>query len=536
MMGMAILLLPAPSSAHQAAAPADSLEVVDEAREAVREYVRAVVTAPGLRSHGVHEYRREVVEEQRPEVIEALDSAAGSAPEDDWIVGHRVGFRIKEGRLEEARDVARQCRGSEWWCRALEGKADHLLGDSLAAHRAFEASLEAMTEDQRCGWRLHLRYVVRYHLQDRYDDADCQEQEELASRIWWLADPFHIEEWNNRRSEHFARVVGKVLRQQTDEFLGAGSRDPSSYTGALRRGWPDWWWSHEGPPETGRSPGDQFLPRWVPKVEDPFGIGAGSWDLLPREEADERAELGYDIIHHLPQQTAFFRRGDGIRALVAADTDAHELRGAWSLDVGAALSSAPDERYVERASGEPDRFVLDLEVPNGEYLVSVEAVAERSGAARARFGHRLPEPAEAGAPAVSDLVLFDWDDDVEERLESVKPRILGTNRISRSRDLGVFWETYGVGDGERVEVSFSARAADQGRLRRLGERLRILGSSAPVRYSWEEVVVGEDDVRGRVLRVDLSALDAGEYVLELEVEGEDGSAVVASRGVDVRPF
>ena len=537
------VLLASPASAStwvlQNPSPSDSAQAHRDARAAVETYVRSVVQAPGLRTRGEREFRREVIEEERPEVIDALDAAATVAPGDDWITGHRVGFRIKEGELDQALHVARTCQASEWWCQALEGTVRQIRGQSLAAHEAFEAALGAMTEEQRCAWDAHVQNVARYQLSGHFADADCQELRHLTDRYWWLGEPFHMEEWNNRRSTHFARTVGVILRQQLDELQRAGGGSPEPYAEALRRGWPEWWWSYEAEPFSSSQRGERFLPTTVDKVEEPFRIEAGDWDFIPRDEEDERADLGYDIIHPLPHQTAFFRRNGEIRALVAADTDAHELRGSWSLEFGVALSPDPHERHIERMEGEPDRFVVEMDVPHDSYLVSVEAMAERSGTARSRFGHELPEPTDDGDLAISDLVLFDWREDVDEELGSVTPLMLGTDRVERSWDLGIFWETYGADEGDALEVAFSAQPLDQGRLRRFGEWVGVSGPEEAVRYTWEEVVPerhGEEGRHGRALQVDLSPLEAGHYLLRLEVEDEGDGAVVAERRVQVRDF
>lgn len=66
--------------------------------------------------------------ESRPRVIAALDGFAKTVPGDDWIAGHRVGMRIKQGWIEEAVEVAGACAATRWWCDALLGLSLHVAG------------------------------------------------------------------------------------------------------------------------------------------------------------------------------------------------------------------------------------------------------------------------------------------------------------------------------------------------------------------------------------------------------------------------
>ena len=77
------------------------------------------------------------------------------------------------------------------------------------------------------------------------------------------------------------------------------------------------------------------------------------------------------------------------------------------------------------------------------HLVSLEALSVGEGAGRRRPGHTLPRASAEGL-AVSDAILFAWDEEVEETLEAVVPHMLGSPGIDEGTCVGVFWEIYGV--------------------------------------------------------------------------------------------
>jgi len=519
----------------------DSVEILEQVQSRVRTYIRDVGRSRDRREQWDRYQPMEIVQRERPRVIEALDEAAEALPGDDWIVGHRVGMRVKHERLDEAVEVASQCQGSPWWCQALTGLAYHMRGDSMAAHEAFDRSLEAMPAEVRCEWNEHVRHLLAGGIRGAYGDADCEGRDRLQERIWWLADPFHLLPFNDRRSEHLARMVGMELRCQLRDLRGGLCGRPD-YFRVVTLGWPDWLWGFERGDSRPRPPGHRFVP--PPGVAmEPFDADPWDWDLM--EEAQfERVHLSYDLIHDLQQQTTFFRRGDSTRVVVVADMHQHVLRGAPELNMGVVLSRGPEgSPVVHRLQGPPQRMVLDTVLPDREYLVSVEALAERSGAARSRFGSRLPEPTQAGL-GLSHPVLLEWSEDLDRvadgdpvggvALDAVLDRIIGSNRLRSGREVGVFWETYGLEalEAETMEVSLTVRKVDEGRLRRLARWLRITGPSQVQSLSWEELVA-EGPVQGRVLRMRLPDVDPGRYLLELAVTTRGTEPAEAQRKIEI---
>ncbi len=525
----------------QAAPAADSADVLDEVQVRIRDYIRDVRRSWDRRDRFDRYQPMEVVQEERPKVIQALDEAAKILPGDDWIAGHRVGMRVKHERLDEAVEVARECQASPWWCAALSGLAHHMRGDSVAAHHAFDDALEAMPRERRCEWNVHVRHLLAGGIRSAYGDADCGERDRLAEYIWWLADPFHLLPFNDRRSEHLARMVGMELRCQQRALVGEVCRTPN-YFEVVTLGWPDWLWSFEWGDSRPRPPGHRFVP--PPGVAmEPYEAEPWHWDL-EQEARFERVHLDYDLIHPLQQQTGLFRRGDSVRVVVAADMHRHVLRGSPTLDMGVVLSREPPASpVIHRVQGPPERMLLDTLLPERGYLVSVEALAEPSGAARSRFGVRLPAMSPEGL-ALSHPVLLDWGDaldplaDREEAgpvsLDSILDYVIGSDRFRSGREVGVFWEMYGLDelDPDVVEVSITIQEADEGRLRRLARWLRLVGPSQAQRLSWEEAA-GTEAIQGRVLRIRLPDVDPGRYFLEVSVATGDGDPVVVRRQLQI---
>ncbi|HUF66134.1 MAG TPA: hypothetical protein VMM17_09160, partial [Gemmatimonadaceae bacterium] len=102
-----------------------------------------------------------------------------------------------------------------------------------------------------------------------------------------------------------------------------------------------------------------------------------------------------------------------------------------------------------------------------------------------------------------------------------------------SRDIGVFWETYGVTDRSALNVSLTVRGLDSGLFRRLGEALGLVARQAPVTVDWTDLAEGEG-ILAKHLRLDLSDLPSGRYELEIRVGDSTEEPAVATRRFEIR--
>jgi hypothetical protein len=512
----------ASSSAVAQQTGSDSIRVLNQARAIIRDHM----DSQRLRSS-------QAARDARARAIDRLDELALSIPGDDWIVGHRVGLRVVQGYLESALAVARECRASAWWCDALTGFVLHLSGDFEAAEQAFDRSMAAMEPAARCEWIEDLRRHLVSGAADRaFRAADCARSLELTDRYWWLGDPFYLLPGNDRKSEHFARVVGMELHHQYLHFDGRPC-SPGHHAAQVLQGWPEWWWETEGPiTELGPGAGYSFLPGsevW----EDPLRAPSSAWSLSAGG-FDERYDPQYGPIYELDSQVAFFARGEGVTVVAASDLTRLPLNGATIRDAGLVL--ALDERtppLVDRGEVAEDRLRFRLTAPDRRYLVSLEVLAEGNGAARSRAGYGLSEPEDG--PSLSDLLLWEWRENVTQELDSIAPLMLGTTRVPLSDRLGIYWETYGLAAGDVVDVSMQALPRGGGMLRRLGEALRLVGPRESLRFVWREGAdTDETGIVGRTLELDLSGLGAGEYTIELGIVDGAGRRAVSRREIVLR--
>jgi hypothetical protein len=167
-------------------------------------------------------------------------------------------------------------------------------------------------------------------------------------------------------------------------------------------------------------------------------------------------------------------------------------------------------------------------------LVSLEVVSrEHRRVARGRFGLAPRGGLESGV-AVSDLLLFDPPDTLPATLAEVLPHVRGSTRAREGENLGIFWELYGLGEGEmRLSVSLTVTPRGSGLLRRAGESLRLLEPATPVAYHWLEEMRGRGSITPRSLALDLARLSPGRHLIELLVEPAGRPALVVRREIDV---
>ncbi|HSJ24841.1 MAG TPA: hypothetical protein VK929_09250 [Longimicrobiales bacterium] len=494
------------ASTEGRASPADSVRAHARAMNVVRTYLRRA--------------RPNTARDMRPDVVEQLDAYGREIPGDDWIIGHRVGMRVKQGWFTAAANEAVRCQGTAWWCSALAGMALHWEGSHEEAHQAFDRALAEMPRATRCQWAAELVHVLDGATARSYGAANCDERIAMEDRIWWLADPLHVMPGNDRRSEHYARLVSMHLHH---ELLAAEGREPCSHdhhSGVIRHGWPEWWWG-PGLPETGRE-GARFMPRDA-AFDAPLEAAPDAWDV-ETDVATERYAPGYGTVRNLEHQVAFFLDRDSILAVAAATFGRTRLGG-----VAFTRNETEPPRVIRAPEG--GALVLAGRLPVDAWVVSIESMREPSGVVRARFGHRLPDATEAGL-RLSDIVLVSWVEALQPTLESVAPRMLPTTRFARSRPVALYWEVYGVSDTTAVDIALSAEPDDPGLLARIGQSLRLATPRDGVAVRWQEQGDEPGILRSQT-RIDFSSLPAGRYVLRLEISQGDGPPAVARRAIEL---
>ena len=287
---------------------------------------------PNLKDYVVPDEGEDIVR-ARAQLLRDLERASDALPGDDWIIGQRIRYLV-EGHDTSAVSVAHTCRATKWWCDALLGLSLHVQGDFAGADSAFALALQAMPTPMRCHWN-NLSPLLDDDVRGTYHKMSCAQREAADARIWWVADPLFMTPGNERRTEHFSRVLHTLLQQNAVNTYG------SSWGGdlaelVLRFGWAEKWtqepshsmYMESQPAITGheREPGYHFFLTQRPPdilaliVDSVFDI----YQFPPREQYAPMYTRGFV---RLDAQVARFRRGDSTRVVAAFDVSNDTIFG-----------------------------------------------------------------------------------------------------------------------------------------------------------------------------------------------------------------
>jgi hypothetical protein len=495
---------------------------------------------------------------ERARLLDQLASAARVLPRDGWIVGQRVRYLIEAGRPSEAVAVAGECLATPWWCRALEGYALHSASDFAGAEVAFDRALVAMPEPERARWT-DLELLLDRDLARVWKRLAPGARDAFARRLWWLADPFWSITGNERRSEHFTRLVLDRLQERArSPYDVAWGRDLGELT--VRFGWPIGWervrtssgvlGGDVRPAIVGHdaAAGRPFVPPNA-VFGEPLGTRAGEWRLQARAPRETYAPAYADSVVDLEPLIAIFRRGDSARvvagwsSLAFADRRApvggptghaqvHQVQPPQIQDAGAVLVAARDpdaEPTIVRAVGSASG-PLEITVAWASTVLSLEA-HEGPFAGRARFGLPIDE---LGRPLLSDLLMLDRPAPLPGDLDEAAHRARGSNRVRPGERLGLYFEIYPPAGSEGIaEISIALRDDRGGFWRGLASALGMGSRSSGVATAWSEPFSPGAPVHPRAVVVELSGLSPGAYTLVLAVSLPGGPAHQVERPIQV---
>lgn len=478
----------------------------------------------------------------RTRALARLAEAASRAPGDEWIAGQRVRYLVEAGKKEEARDAARACRAAGWWCSALQGYAAHAADAYASADSAFGRALAAMPQRERREW-LDLEPILEADDTRALRRMDPAARDAATRRLWWLADPLWMEPGNDRKTEHFARLVHDRLqdRARTTEGLSWGDdlREivlrfglPIGYEKVR----PEMWQSgtHAGMVVHYASHGREFLPRLDP--EAPFGAKPPDGErLLSHRARSSYAPRGISRLDTLAHQVAVFRRGDSAVVVAGLALNRDSLPPSPRTEVGIVLAesdSAPVWMSTVQVAG--STAVLRVTAPPRTAMFSLEArelASRRAG--RVRYSLPLDRP-RAGGVSISDVLLLDDPMAHPETLDEAARLVRPGTRFRAGDRVGLFWEVYRdapTADTLRLSLALARRAP--GGVRRIAERIGLAPTAAPVRMRWTEEPGGAA-LLARSTTVALpQRLPPGEYLLEVTVHPGAGPAVTATRALVV---
>ena len=476
----------------------------------------------------------------REQLVTALRDASLAAPEDEWIIGQWVRYLVEAGRLTEAGTAAAGCRADRWWCAALSGFVRHAAGDFLASEESFESALEAMPAEVRRAWE-DLSYLLDGDGLDAYEDLEPRRRDDIAAKIWWLADPLIMVPGNERRTEHFSRRVLARLQPGAESPYGVAWGDDLEEL-LVRYGWPSSWsrrrqpiYSPAGrrPPVTGHDPVRSF--RFFPPdelVKDFTSLEALAWDLRPhhpREEYLPSYSHAFDgEAEGFDHQLSVFRRGSGALVVGAYAWMSDSLPPGTPLRVGLVYATERGETAATAQERAPHRGVLIARAPLTDALLGIEALADSAGrAARARIGRRL---AAVAGPSLSDILLLDPPTGVAPAtLEDALPHARPSTSVRPGDRIGLLWEVYGVPGGARMQVEVSLTKPGKGLLRRTAEWLGLVKNKDPsVSLAWRETSAADENA-ARYVELQVPDVSTGRYVLSTSIRLADGERATAAR-------
>lgn len=468
------------------------------------------------------------------------------------------------------------------WARLFLALGRYRTSDLAAAQENFDTGLESLPEEERRGI-MAIGEVVGRRVESAYEKLNESERASWAEHLWLRSDPLYTTPANERLLEHFARWTlaelwfgvpslgvrghetepGRIMiRYGPPRYVRQIVRDQErARTGAALR--------------TGKSIeeliNDRFLyhaeygGRWVLwTYESEVPSFVFKKDLRSRHYAHEGLSNSAHFEQQLREEGASQFRLPGLMDLSAQLARFRGADGMPELDIYAGIpggEGVPDTLTVgvyfpPARPGEPvipvkrrvptteGGRVVGFRVPleRGSYTVSVEA-ADPSGdyAAALRTELAMPEPGEA--LSLSDLLLAHSVEPLRADPRSRRDFRIRARPSAAISDpaLALYFEVYDLtSDGGlgRYRVTLSLHdAQDRSVVAQVLGALAALAGRAGEgadRITWSRTVEALGTAVPDWFELDLSALDAGPYLVRLEVEDlNSGATAVSERQIHV---
>ena len=477
---------------------------------------------------------------RRLNLIATLDSLGELHPGDDWIAAMRVHYRLdgKDAALTASADtVARACRATTWWCLALVGYADHLLGQAAAAESAFTGALEKMPDDERCKWQ-DISVLLPSNTRHYYEGLSCEARHAVEDRYWILGRPRFSSGGNEWRSEFYVRKLqARLANQSTTPQAGSWGRDAEELL--LRYGWPTGWSKVERMsavvPEQSvighdPSPSFNFAPNEA-LYDTSAAAQNDAWDMKVRTAEARFAPRMVKRVAPLAMQIARFRRGDSTLVVAAFKATDDSLLAAGAGVLGVTLPDGTTRTVEETGT----TGTAMLRVDHSPLLAGVD-VTDTTTSTLARSRALMRPLATGTALSVSDLLLFHAEDGAPESVGAALEKAIPGDTLYRERPIGVYWETYGIADqGEALDVAVTVERIDRSWLRGVRQKLKLSDPDSPLRLHWSDARPTEaGEALSRAISLRLGNLEPGKYRITMALSRADQVAATASREVELR--
>jgi hypothetical protein len=131
-------------------------------------------------------------------------------------------------------------------------------------------------------------------------------------------------------------------------------------------------------------------------------------------------------------------------------------------------------------------------------------------------------------------LLYAPHDSAPKSLLEAVPLTLHALRAPSNRQIGIFWETYGVRpEGETLDYSLAVEPVDQGLIHSALVKLHVQGPDRGLNVQWSETASITGQIASRGLTVDLSRLKPGHYRVRLMLTSGTNLPIVSERTIEV---
>ncbi len=412
--------------------------------------------------------------------------------------------------------VARSCSSRRWYCKVLLGYALHAserYGDATAT---FDSALAEMPAPERCRWN-DISVLLDDEARDGYDKLPCGQRDSVEKRFWDLAQPSFAVGGNDRRTEHFSRVLLAELSEDAANAYGL-VWGPDMRELLIRYGEP-LWYSGTWPTGSGASPtpiGHNKVPSFH-FAADMEGDSA-RWDAHAHMARERYAPPYMDTLTDLDAQFAMMKRGDSALVVAIYADPARDTTNTETL-LGIAGGAISDTAPTGRRPGHVRRARTEWK---GVMVAMEEFDPARRSDARTREWLE-PPPHVTGAPDLSTLLLFSVDTSAHvETLNEALAHALTANELRGTRRLGLYWEVYGVVHDSSGQPAVPAVGADS-------QAVTTVDSSSLTTGDSSSVLVTVMRTDGGVLR-----WLGNEYRVTIAVGADDAHRTEVSREIALR--
>lgn len=460
---------------------------------------------------------------EREQLLDILSQAQAADPNDDWVNGMRVRYAIESEQRDVAIGAARACKGTPWWCEALEGLALHNANQHKNATAAFMRALTLMPVAQQCTWT-DLTWWLDPAMHAAYKATLCANRGAENVRVLRLAQPLWMLPSNDLQNELYARHtmsrVHSLARIPYDLQWGDDLLESQ-----IRYGWPTAWSVQNGgvadprPPSVighEPTPSYDFMP--VPSaIATPLAATPGDWNPRRQKARMRYAPRYASGFGALPNQFARFLRGDttivagGYRLMRELEMGRAPYTAALTGDAFDGREPLQAKRESALANG---ALLLPIRTP---MLASLEVLAPiGKRAARVRT---MITPLPAGTRLSEYLLLQRGDVSATPMLERNALQAYGSNEIEAGTSIGIYWEMYRpASPGQPLQVSLRATRVGAGFFQKLGSSIGLSKSVTPISIKYNDNG-RPDGGAGRSLNINFPQVPAGDYQLTLIVSG-----------------